>query len=286
MTIRIRSAIALALACLLHLPAPAAAQPDVRGILFAVGVSDDGGALLEPVANLLAEGFMQPPDDPESDDMARFYARWMRPGTRYEVLSRGERIGTATLREVRDGGCFGMALPGTLDTGRTLNEGWQGLAGEGLPEQRDAPWLREVTAEEKRRLDRMAAALFDAHGIRVAERTRGDTATAALIGHPNARPVLVASYALKTEDALFRQAALLVIAEDGDDGYRPAYAWFHEASEADVESRELIDAADLDGDGQAELVVRNGFYESWSFTILTRSPMGWVEVYSGGGGGC
>lgn len=32
----------------------------------------------------------------------------------------------------------------------------------------------------------------------------------------------------------------------------------HEAAEADVESWALVDAADLDGDGQAELVVRKG----------------------------
>lgn len=276
----------LALALAGSLPAPAAAQPEVRGILFAAGVADDGNAVVEPVAHLLEDGFMRPPDEAGSDEIQRFNARWMAPGTRYDVLSRGERIGSVTLGAVEEAGCFGLSASGVLDVRGTLREGWQGLAGQGIPEQRDAPWLREVTAEEKRSLDRMAAALFDAHGIRVAGRTRGDTATAALIGHPNARPVLVASYALKTEDAIFRQAALLVIAEDGDDGYRPAYTWFHEGIEADVESRELIDAADLDGDGQAELVVRKGFYESWSYTILRRTPMGWVEVYHGGGGGC
>jgi hypothetical protein len=281
-TIPIRPVIVLALAYVVCMPAPAAAQPEVRGILFAASVSEDGHAVLEPVVNLLESGFMQP----QSAPFEGFEARWMMPGRRYEVLSRGERIGGVTLGAAEEAGCFGMGVRGTLDVRGTLGEGWQGLAGEGLPEQRDAPWLREVTAEEKRTLDRLATALFDAHGIQLAGRTRGDTSTAALIGHPNARPVLVASYALKREDAIFRQAALLVIAEDSDDGYRPAYAWFHEAAEAEVESRELIDAADLDGDGQAELVVRNGYYESWSFTILMRTPAGWMEVYRGGGGGC
>jgi hypothetical protein len=285
-TIHLRTVTVLALACALGTPAPAAPQPDVRGILFAAGVSEDGAAHLEPVATLLADGFMRPPDDPESDEIDTFTARWIAPGRRYEVLSRGERIGGVTLGVVEGAGCFGLGVRGTLDVRGRVDAEWQGLAGEGLPEQRDAPWLREAAAEEIRRLDRMAAALLDAHGIRIAGRTKGDTATAALIGHPNARPVLVASYALETEDAIFRMAALLVIAEDGDDGYRPAYTWFHEGIEADVESRALVDAADLDGDGQAELVVRNGFYESWTYTILTRTPMGWIESYSGGGGGC
>jgi hypothetical protein len=285
-TIHLRPVIVLALACVLRTPASAAAQPDVRGILFAAGVSEDGTAHLEPVAALLTNGFMHPADDPEQEGIDASTARWMTPGRRYEVLWRGERIGSVTLRAVEQAGCFGLGASGTLDVRPALGQAWQGLAGEGLPEQRDAPWLREASAEEKRGLDGMAAALFAAHGIRLAGRTRGDTAMAALIGHPNARPVLVASYALETEDAIFRKAALLVIAEDGDDGYRPAYTWFHEGIESDVESRELVDAADLDGDGQAELVVRNGFYESWTYAILTRTPAGWVEVYSGGGGGC
>jgi hypothetical protein len=284
--VRIRRFFAAALTLAASLSAPAAAQPDARGILFAAGAAEDGDVMMEPVAILLESGFMAPPDDAGSDEVEPFNAQWMRPGRRYEMLSRGERIGGVTLRAMRDGGCFGLAVPGTPDVRGRLGAGWQGLAGAGLPEQRDAPWLREATAEEKRTLDRMAAALFDAHGIEVAGRTKGDTATAALIGHPNARPVLLASYALRTEDAIYRQAALMVIAEDGDNGYRPAYTWFHEGIVDDVESRELVDAADLDGDGQAELVVRKGFHESWSYTILSRTPAGWMAVYHGGGSGC
>lgn len=264
---------------------PAAAQ-EVRGIVFTVTNAENGHASLEPVALMLRHGFTQPVEGDADSVLQAFHGRWFGAGRAYPVLSRGEAVGSITVRQVEEQGCYGVSALGALDVRGRLDADWQGLAGEGLPEQRDAPWLREPTVAEKRDLDRMAAALFAAHGIDVARRVRGDTATAALIGHPNARPVLVASYALQTDDAAFRQAALLLIAEDGDDGYRPAYTWFLEAVEADVESRTLVDAADLDGDGQAELVVRRGFYESWSYTILSRTPEGWREVYHGGGGGC
>jgi hypothetical protein len=267
--------------------APPLAAQDVRGILFTAGVSQETGeALLEPVAVLLESGFMEPPGNMESDGLGAFTARWATPGKRYDVLSGGERMGSVAAIGVEEAGCVGIAVRGTLDVRGGVPAGWQGLAGEGLPEQRDAPWVRDVTRTEKRDLDRMAAALFDAHGIDVAARTEGDTATAAIIGHPNARPMLVGSYSLQMEEPVFRTAALLVIAEDGQSGYRPAYVWFHEAIEADVESRVLVDAADLDGDGQPELVVRKEFYEAWSYTILRRTEDGWVEVYHGGGGGC
>lgn len=264
----------------------AAAQENVHGILFAASVAEDGRAVLEPVATLSANGFLAPADDPDAGYADAFAARWLMPGKRYDVLARGERIGGVSVVSRDEPGCWGTNVRGTLDVRGQADEGWRALAGEGLPEQRDAPWLREPTRAEERDLDRMAAALFHAHGIDVAARTRGDTAAAVVIGHPNARPMLVASYRLATEDAIFRQAALLVIAEDGQDGYRPAYAWFHDALGDDVESRTLIDAADLDGDGQPELVIRNGYYESWSFTILQRTGAGWVETYHGGGGGC
>jgi hypothetical protein len=266
--------------------APRAGAQEVRGIVFVASSEADGTAILDPVANLLADGFMAPGDGLDADSAGAFNQRWMASGRRYDLLSRGERINGVTLTGVEEGGCSESIARGRFDVRGTLSEGWEGLAVEGLSEQRDAPWLRDATSAERRELDRMAAALFDAHGIYIAGRTQGDTATAALIGHPNARPVLVASYALATVDALSRQAALLVIAEDGQDGYRPAYTWFHDAWEGDVESRVLVDAADLDGDGQAELVIRNGYYESWSYTILQRTPAGWVEAYHGGGGGC
>ncbi|HYR09829.1 MAG TPA: hypothetical protein VEQ60_18790, partial [Longimicrobium sp.] len=70
----------LALALAACIAAPAAAQPDARGILFAAGMTEDGDALLEPVAVLLESGFMAPPDDTGSDEIRPFNAQWMRPG--------------------------------------------------------------------------------------------------------------------------------------------------------------------------------------------------------------
>lgn len=171
MNIPIRLLTALALACALSMPAPAATQPDARGILFAAGVTDEGSAWLEPVAVLLANGFMEPSSEPEANYIDEFNRQWMSPGRRYDVLWRGERIGGVAVRPATEAGCSGLSASGTLDVRGRLSEEWQGLVGEGLPEQRDAPWLREVTAEEKRGLDRMAAALFDAHGIQLAGRT-------------------------------------------------------------------------------------------------------------------
>lgn len=267
-------------------PPSAAAQMEVRGVVFAVVQAEDGEGVLEPVTLLVPHGFDMPMHEVSDSAMNAFDARWLNPGRAYPILSRGERVGTVAVRRPDEPGCMGLTARGTLNVRPTPRAGWQALAGEGLPEQAGAPWLRAPDAAEKRALDRMAAALFDAHGIDVAGRTRGDTAAAVLLVHPNARPVLVASYRLAADAPVLRQAAVLVVAEEGEAGYRPAYAWFHEGVEAAVEAQELVDAADLDGDGLPELVVRTMYYESWDFTILRRTEHGWMPVYRGGGGGC
>lgn len=282
MTLRHLTAMALALAA----SAPVAAQ-DVRGALFAVVRTNDGRGVLEPVALLLPNGFTTPGREHSDSVEQAFSARWLAVGHAYNVLVHGERAGTFTVGTSDMAGCYGVTVRGTLDVRPAPHEGWQALAGSGLPAQPGAPWLRPPTEAEKRTLDGMAAALFVAHGINEARRTAGDTVIATLQVHRNARPVLVGSYRLDEEAGPWlRRASTLVIAEEGEDGYRPAHVWFHEGVEAGVEAQELVDAADLDGDGIPELVVRTLYYESWDFTILRRGDLGWTAVYRGGGGGC
>lgn len=281
-------ALALGLAACAEPPDAAAAQPGVRGIVFAVLRAQNGDGVLEPVALLLPEGYTVPMHETSDSTLRAFNARWLNGGRSYEVLSRGERIGSIAVRSVDEPACTGLSARGTLNVRPTPRPGWQGLAGAGLPEQTGAPWLRAPTAAEKRELDRMAAALFDAHGIDAAARTPSpDTGSVALLVHPNARPVLVASYTLDTtQQSYLRRAALLLVAEEGETGYRPAYVWFNEGVEEQVETQQLVDAADLDGNGMPELVLRTLYYESWDFTILRRSELGWLRTYRGGGGGC
>lgn len=269
-------------------PAAAAQQDPTRGIVFSVGRGENGEAVLEPIALLLPEGYNMPMHE-ESDSVRRaFNARWLAPGRAYDVLSRGERVGTVAVRAPEEPVCTGLLGTGTLNVRLAPPRGWRGLAGAGLPEQTGAPWLRAPTPEEKRELDRMAAALFDAHGIERDElRPNTDTASAALLVHPNARPVLVASYTLDgTQGGYLRRASLFLVAEEGERGYRPAHTWFHDGIEEQVETQRLVDAADLNGDGMPELVVRTNYYESGDYTILRRSELGWLRAYRGGGGGC
>lgn len=286
MRISAHTAGVLALALAAAAPASAAAQQE-PSILFLVQRMQDEGeadAFIEPVAFVHENGYEDPVFDMDENAWAAFDAQWFPAGRRYGVLSRGMQAGTATVVEPMEQGCGGL---GARVTVAGLRPGVQrALAGQGLPAQNGAPWMREPTRDERRTLDRMAAALFAAHGTDVAGRTEADTSVATVLFHRNARPVLVGSYALKTDDVVMRQAAAFIIAEEGQDGYRPAYARFHEGRVPDFLRSELLDALDLDGDGMPELVLQNAYWESWDYSILTRDEHGWMESYRGGGGGC
>lgn len=273
---------------LLFAAAPAAAQQDARGVVFAVvKIIGAGEVVLEPVALLAPDGFAPPVREYSDSATAAFNARWLATGRTYPVLSRGEPAGTVTVRTTQaPNACPGMDVRGRLEEHPTSRAWGSGLAGEGLPRQASAPWLRAATAEERRELDRLAAALLEAHGTDLADRRESDTAAAALLVSETARPVLVGSYTLRTHEPLYRHTALLVIAEQGPGGYRPVYTWFHEGVLKDAQSRRLVDAADLDGDWMPELVLRNHVFENWDFGILKRTEHGWLQVYRGGRGGC
>ena len=284
-----RLAILAAITALVLVPAGAAAQEEARGILFAtqrMEPDEDGGdAVLEPVVLLWEDGILVEPPY-EGDEVVAFNASWLAVGREYGVLSAGVPAGRVRVTTAEAPACAGLGARGTLQGGPRPPEGWQGLAGEGLPEQAGAPWLRAATRAERRELDRMAAALFAAHGTDLAAITRADTTVSTLVVHPNARPILVGSYRLADDRDVLRQWSTLIIAEDGEEGYRPLHAWFHGGLADQVEWRALVDAVDLDGEGMPELVVRNAYYESWDYLILQRIPAGWTELYRGGGGGC
>lgn len=283
--IRIRPLLALAAASLLAAPPAAAQEP--RGIVFILERTAEAEGRLLAVALLGADGYEAPPSELHGDSTARaFEERWLRAGHSYEVLRHGERMGTATVAAPeREEACSEPTAGATL----ALSAGqapWRGLAGEGLPAQHDAPWVRPSTPAERRVLDSLAAALFQAHGIDAAARATADTTVATLLFGEAARPVLVGSYRLRSTDPVTRQASAFIIAEEGRNGYRPAFVDFHEGLEPNHRTRSLVDAADLDADGLPDLVLENRYWKSWDYSILSRTANGWMEMYRDGGGGC
>jgi hypothetical protein len=113
------------------------------------------------------------------------------------------------------------------------------------------------------------------------------TQLASLTIRASEHPILVATLeGDTTRDELGRVISVLVIGQWTGQGYLQAFSRLYDGTEAEVVTQAFLDVADLDGDGTAELVVEQGYYESHTYLIYKRTNGAWVQAYLGGGGGC
>ena len=199
------------------------------------------------------------------------------------VLFHGTRAGTAVpvepIGEFACGGVTGRFAP--------LAEGppFDGIATDAPPVVSRRPIVRRATFAEEKTLRAILARILRAHGVsgRAAADARMDNAFAVTV-HAGEPPALVAGASVDVEDE--RNHGAFAVVEGGPGAYRLAYAAYTPPRRLEPETRDLYDAADLDGDGTAELVVMSSFWETWSYRILSRRTGRWRQVFVGGGGGC
>lgn len=144
--------------------------------------------------------------------------------------------------------------------GRTVTDGERQaldrVARRRLQEQPDAP----------SRFGDTAARAADVDGD-------GDTDLVGVYGHPDIPP-----------RAETPPVALAVAIESADD---PAVLFTHAAPREEGSTQlALVALLDVDGDGAAELILRESGYETYGYRVLSHRAGRFADVYSGGGGGC
>lgn len=267
-------------------PAADAQAPVQReGILFSVRPYDESGFGLDPIA-LVTRGGLRNVWDVESDSV--FAARYYAPGTRYAVRVAGAAAGEASVLGMVEPACQERFARADVRLTRTLPAGWEGLAADAFGSAAAKPIVRALTAQEQRELATLADSIHASHRIPSAARAAGEGERLFAVTVQGVEaPVLVGTYNVRVEDGenqhLYNQ--LLVAEARGGGPYRAAYV-FHERDDGEVGVRSFVDAADLDGDGVPELVMRAAYNESLGYTVLKRGTDGWTEIYQGGGGGC
>lgn len=81
--------------------------------------------------------------------------------------------------------------------------------------------------------------------------------------------------------------AVFVVAEKTGDGpYKATYTWFHTGSDSSLETRDLVDLLDIDGDGTPEIVIESNGYEDVVYQVYKKQNGTWVEFFENSGGGC
>jgi len=262
---------------------PGAAFVPRDSVVFAFEVSPHEYVSFEPLFQLDADtmsGALPEQGSAEGDLLERL---WYSPGTKYHAMSGGVHVGVIRLEGAALAGCTG--LPGDASFVEKVPAApLRGLAFAREPASHD--FVVEPTAAE----DSIARAAL-------VERLRAagvaDSALVELVWEPvhvvvtpdGARTVITSAGVHAFEDAE-RQAHGHVVIEATPAGTRVADASADDGRAIDSAHPEFFDAADLDGDGAPEIVVRNHYYESWDYTIYRRIAGRWQRVFSGGGSGC
>lgn len=106
------------------------------------------------------------------------------------------------------------------------------------------------------------------------------------------RSILVGSFAANTinresgYDLSVTHAAFLVAEKFGEASYGATLRWFHAGEEAEVETQDLVDILDIDGDGEPEIITQFGYYEAVEYHVYRKTKGKWVDFYKQFGAGC
>jgi hypothetical protein len=271
-------------------PAAQPAAPQREGILLAIHPYDDpageGDFGVEPIA-LITRAGLRNPWDIESDSV--FAARYFARGTRYAVRVGDAAVGEASVLQMNEPACQERFAVSDVRFTRQLPDGWDGLASDAFGAAAAQPLARPPSADEMDWLAALADSIHASHQIPSAARAEGEPERVfAVTVRGLDSPVLVGTFNVTVEDSdgngqFYNQ--LLVAEARGGGPYQPAYAW-HERDDGERGVRSFLDAADLDGDGVPELVLRSAYHEAMNYAVLKRGASGWSEIYEGGGGSC
>jgi hypothetical protein len=277
------------------IPAPAVAAVDTpapppvtprwsEGVLLSVYPWGNEGFGFDPIAILTPDG----PRNPDEVADSTFVRRYYRLGTRYAVRVDGVPAGEAAVVKSRPSACMERVSYAEVTLTSALPEQWHGLASDVFHGAPDGPLMRQATQAQQGMLGLLGDSIFAARGVPRDQRaTAQRSAMFAVTVGGFEGPVLVGTFTVPVRGRKSLNAfTMLLVAERRGGRYNPAFVFFARESQ-EVAARSFWDAADLDGDGVPELVMRATTRSGWwEYTILKRGMDGWAEIYQGGGYAC
>jgi hypothetical protein len=233
--------------------------------------------------------------------LARFVNAYLRPGRMYRLLFGGGAAGRVTVssppRNVE------IALDTPVKTETTIRLGGQVMtlatSASPLPARWQKPGTRRGASASERTsavalahayLRRKRVPAADLQRLRVVNLTAVDM-------DGDLRSELIGTFEVPRRAATNINApnhVLFLVAEPDAAARGATYqstliAYNLADPKQEMYAKQLVDVLDLDGDGQAEIVTQNRYYESWDYTIYRKSntgrPSGWRRVFRGSGGG-
>lgn len=291
-----RALLALLAVSTLNAVSVSASEP---GVIFAVreytrsGITYSAAGknikfLIEPFA-YVGNGKLE--NLPESLDQKRFDRAYYANRQRYTLFAGGNPSGTVSVRQQAFGiQCDGLAAVADVSPPGTVAGMRMGLASnvDFLATQytRRAP-----SAEERAIALKLAQRIYTQNKAPKVVTTKVHVTNITVFQGPG-RNILVASFTaniINKESAYDRSvthAAFLVAEKIGDAPYRTTLGWFNAGEEAGVQTQDLVDILDIDGNGTPEIVTQFAYYEAVEYHVYRKTDGQWKDFYRNFGAGC
>lgn len=238
--------------------------------------------VIEPLA-YVRDGKLVKMDALDNGRLDSFSKEYYPHGARYNLFTAGKSAGSVTvLNTAFDIQCDSADATVAVTPVGAVDGDRMALASSA--DFKEAGYIRRTpVGTEKRALLKLISEIYAKHGVSASSLAGAQFRNEALFqSGPHAWLIGTATVG---DD--ISQAAVFVIAERADDGsYRPTYSWYHKGTEEGMESKDLVDIVDLDGDGAPEIVVRDNGYEGVGYDVFRKTNTGWESIYGSFGSGC
>jgi hypothetical protein len=240
-----------------------------------------GKLSIDPIGKAIGGKMVAVPTGCENDPQYKKFAdTYLQPGQTYSVLFGGAPAGIIDIKG------------GDSDMGSTLVE-YDGVAkvhGRLMAIATNAPHpiletspRKAASAEERDWTLKFADQTLAAKGLPsdIRKNVQIENLTHTIIA-PRSSPVLIGSLALPSNDDSGIVHALFFIASENAGELTPEFQWVHiSEGEAAVQVLNLVDQADLFGDGREELIAVLGYYKNYQYQLYSRANSGssWEKIF-------
>jgi hypothetical protein len=260
-------------------------------VIFAVSEwSSDGSLFIDPIVVWEQGLYIQPPPASsqsldKQEKIAQFIANYYQPGETYRLLFGEKEIGTVTVKAPRLETHLAAEVNG--DRGGTLATNSSFLGRKQRSSRRPATDSEQEIALE------LAKKAFQQNGVPDAllhQKIVSNLTAVDLDGDSNYE--LIGSFKTAKKTRVDLQHHLFMIIKPQHGIYRGEFIWYHNPQGSNISnlddayhSKKFIDLLDLDGEGIAEVILEEEYYEGNSYSIYKKQGNKWEIIYSGGGGG-
>ena len=265
-------------------------QPKQVGTLVAIisrTEGDEAQGNLDAVVLIQNGKLRQPYPEYNEAAMRKFAGEYFATGSKYRLMFGGGEVGSATIKAF-DMGCNNIHATASLKDAGKIPGHLSALATNSDSLGRKPSSRRAPTEVERAAMNSLVTQIYRSHGATHAVlRSVVTTNLTATDLNGDGKLELIGSYTAESKTKARKD--LLLIAEPAGVAFKPALVEFQAYKlppEGFDSAIDFVDQLDLDGDGIAEVFVRQHGFDAYGYSIYKKSRGRWQMVYTTSGDAC